>query len=108
MSAFHAKRSAVGLVFAIGLSFAGLQSARAQAAPPTPEHTKELYFDAARAGRVDLLQGLIKAGMNPDERDPHGYTALILAAYNGQLQAVDLLIASGANPCARIWAAIPL
>ena len=43
---------------------------------------------------------MIKAGVNPDEHDPHGFTALILAAYNDQLQAVELLIARGADPCA--------
>jgi ankyrin repeat protein len=100
MNASRAKRSIVGLALAIGLSFTGWQNALAQAEPPTPEHAKELYFDAARAGRVDLLEGLIKAGIDPDVRDVHGYTALILAAYNGQLQAVDFLIAKGADPCA--------
>ena len=53
MSASQLKRSAVGLTFAIGLSFAGWQHPLAQAEPPTPEYAKELYFDAARAGRVD-------------------------------------------------------
>jgi hypothetical protein len=57
MSASRVKRSAVGLAFAIGLSFAGWQGVLAQAEPPTPEHAKELYFDAARAGRIDLLGG---------------------------------------------------
>ncbi len=69
---------------AIGLSLSGFQDALAQSEPPSPEHIKELYFDAARAGRVDLLDGLIKAGMSP----------------NGQAQAVDFLIAKGADPCA--------
>src|SRR5579871_5830235 len=100
MSASRLKRSALGLAFAIGLTFTDWQNVQAQAEPPTPGHAQELYFDAARAGRVDLLQGLIKAGIDPDARDLHGYTALILAAYNGQLQAVDVLIAKGADPCA--------
>jgi ankyrin repeat protein len=64
------------------------------------DHIKEIFFDAARQGRDDLLDGLIKSGMKPDERDPHGYTALILAAYNGKAATVDFLIQKGANPCA--------
>ena len=64
------------------------------------DHIKDLFFDAARQGRNDLVSGLIQSGMNPDVRDPHGYTALILAAYNGQATTVDLLIQKGANPCA--------
>src|ERR1700733_5608226 len=73
MNSSHTKRGTVGLAFALGLTLAGSHSALAQAEPANPAHTKELYFDAARAGRVDLLEGLIKAGMNPDERDRHGY-----------------------------------
>ena len=64
------------------------------------DHIKEIFFDAARQGRDDLLDGLIKSGMKPDERDPNGYTALILAAYNGKAATVDFLIQKGANPCA--------
>src|SRR6266852_7078137 len=100
MKLLQAKRSAAGLAFAVSLSLVGLQEALAQSECPAPEHVEELYFDAARAGRVDLLDGLIKAGMNPNEHDPRGFTALILAAYNGQPQAVDFLIAKGADPCA--------
>src|SRR5882672_7680580 len=96
----QARRSAAGLAFATGLSLVGFQGALAQGEPPSPEHVKELYFDAARAGRVDLLEGLITAGMNPNEHDPRGFTPLILAAYNEQPQAVDFLIAKGADPCA--------
>jgi hypothetical protein len=96
----QAKLSAVGLAFAVGLSPVGFQDALARAARPSPEqvspeyvspeHATELYFDAARSGRVDLLDGLIKAGMNPDERDPRGFTPLILAAYNGQVQPIPV------------------
>jgi ankyrin repeat protein len=69
-------------------------------ASPSQGHIKEIFFDAARAGRADLLDGLIQSGMKPDERDAKGYTALILAAYNGQAKTVDFLIQKGANPCA--------
>src|ERR1700721_3017113 len=71
-----------------------------EAAGLSQGHIKEIYVDAARQGRDDLLDGLIKSGMKPDERDPHGYTALILAAYNGKAATVDFLIQKGANPCA--------
>jgi ankyrin repeat protein len=66
----------------------------------TPAHLKELFFAAAREGRIDLLDGLIKAGLNPEARDPRGYTALILAAYNEHPAAVDFLIGKGDNACA--------
>jgi len=66
----------------------------------TPAHLKELFFAAAREGRVDLLDGMLKAGFHTDERDPRGYTALILAAYNEQPAAVEFLIGKGADACA--------
>ena len=71
-----------------------------QSASMSQDHLKAIFFDAARQGRNDLLSGLIQSGMKPDVRDPHGYTALILAAYNGQASSVDLLIQKGAKPCA--------
>ena len=79
---------------------AAAASGQGEAAGLSQDHIKEIYFDAARQGRDDLLDGLIKSGMKPDERDSHGYTALILAAYNGQVKTVDFLIQKGANPCA--------
>src|SRR5258707_2269526 len=100
MSLPQEKGSVAGPAVAIGLGLVGFQNALAQSESLAPEHVKELYFDAARAGRVDLLDGLIKAGVNPNERDPHGFTPLILAAYNEQPQAVDFLITNGADPCA--------
>jgi hypothetical protein len=88
------------LICAASLVALGLSSPGAQAAPALPEHYSELYFDAARAGRTDLLGGMIADGAPVDEVDSHGYTALILAAYDGQRQTVEFLMARGANPCA--------
>jgi hypothetical protein len=88
------------LICAASFVALGLSSPGAQAAPALPEHYKELYFDAARAGRIDLLGGMIADGAPVDEADSHGYTALILAAYDGQRQTVEFLMARGADPCA--------
>lgn len=57
------------------------------------------WFDAARVGRIDLLRGLLDAGYPIDATDSHGYTALILAAYDGQPAALEFLLSAGANPC---------
>jgi uncharacterized protein len=37
---------------------------------PSQDHIRALFFDAAREGRDDLLDGLIQSGMKPDERTP--------------------------------------
>src|ERR1700751_2447490 len=85
---------------AASVAFALLVPTLAHAADPLPDHYKELYFAAAREGRADLLEGMIKDGVPVDLRDSQGYTALILAAYDEQPAAVDLLLAKHADPCA--------
>jgi len=73
----------------------------AAAGSMTLSRIKELYFEAAREGRDDLLGGLLKSGvLQPDARNPQGYTALILAAYNEHPGTVDFLIGKGADACA--------
>src|ERR1700747_1723107 len=72
----------------------------AYASDLSPNQLEAIYFDAARAGRTDLVDGLIRRGMKVDLRDSRGYTALILAAYAGQLEIVDFLIHHGADACA--------
>ena len=65
---------------------------------PPPARIQELLFDAARLGRIDVLPALLIAGADIEARDPQGYTPLILASYNGQAKATDLLLAQGASP----------
>lgn len=89
----------------IGLSILGwLGAAHAQAAPDPQalqQQLQEYLFDAARAGRVEVLQEFIRAGYDLNTRTEKGYTALILAAYHGHAPAVDLLLQGGADPCAE-------
>ncbi|RZO09429.1 ankyrin repeat domain-containing protein [Pseudomonas moorei] len=57
------------------------------------------WFDAARAGRTDITDALLKAGYPVDTRTSAGYTALVLATYHGSLDEVNLLLDVGADPC---------
>ncbi|MBB3912434.1 ankyrin repeat domain-containing protein [Sphingomonas desiccabilis] len=66
---------------------------------PSAERRQELLFDAARLGRVDMIETLVKAGADVDGYDKRGFTPLILAAYNGQKEAVEALLERGADPC---------
>jgi ankyrin repeat protein len=43
---------------------------------------------------------LIAKGANVHATGPRGHTALIYAAYNGQLETIKLLLAAGADPAA--------
>lgn len=66
---------------------------------PSPERRQQLLFDAARLGRTDMIAPLVKAGVDLDGYDMRGFTPLILAAYNGQAQTVEALLAAGADAC---------
>ena len=57
------------------------------------------WFDAARAGRIDILGALYDAHYPLDAKTHAGYTALILAAYDEQPAALDYLLQAGADPC---------
>ncbi|MDB6103254.1 MAG: hypothetical protein JWO52_3253 [Gammaproteobacteria bacterium] len=57
------------------------------------------WFDAARAGRVDILQALYVAHYPLDRQTSAGYTAVILAAYDSQPDALAYLLSIGADPC---------
>jgi len=48
-----------------------------------------------------VIQSLIAAGAKLDEQDDHGYTPLMRAAYNGNAEAVQLLIAADADKSIR-------
>lgn len=65
---------------------------------PSPERIQELLFDAARIGRDDVIPALLRAGADIEGQDARGYTALVLASYNGQLSTTGLLLDEGAAP----------
>jgi ankyrin repeat protein len=56
---------------------------------------------AAAANRVDVLQDLLAGGAEVNARFWAGYTALHAAAVMGHLEAVELLLARGADPSLR-------
>lgn len=62
------------------------------------EQITALFIDAARLGDTDMLMQFLDAGMEVDAQDSRGYTALIVAAYNGVLPATGLLLERGADP----------
>jgi len=75
---------------------AAAQDDAAAPALPSPARLEQLMFDAARLGRIDVLPALFQAGVDLEARDDKGHTALILASYNGQAAATDLLLTLGA------------
>lgn len=56
-----------------------------------------LAMDLAREGKTAELAEFLDHGLPVDALDPAGNTALMLAAYSGQLDTVSMLIGRGAN-----------
>lgn len=95
---------AVFLLFALCL---GSSLAWAQDEPATTEaeqvqaQLRDYFFNAARFGDNEMLDEFIQAGFDLNAADDKGYTALILAAYNGHAETVERLLAAGADACAE-------
>jgi ankyrin repeat protein len=56
-----------------------------------------LLHVAARSGNIKLMETLLKSNANPKVRNRVGDTAVMLAAYGGKMEAVDVLLAHGAD-----------
>src|SRR5512132_2981856 len=55
------------------------------------------WEDAVRRGNADIMRDLLSRGIDPNARDGHGQTGLMLAAHAGHLAAVQLLIDHGVD-----------
>ena len=58
-----------------------------------------LFFDAARLGNNEVVDAFVSQGFPVDQRNNQSYTALMVAAYQGNRETVRLLLDSGANAC---------
>ena len=50
------------------------------------------WDEAVRRGDADVMRDLLSRGIDPNARDPHGQTGLMLAAHAGHVAAVQLLV----------------
>ncbi len=59
----------------------------------------DYYFAAARTNETDVLETFLAHDFPVDLVNTQSYTALMMAAYYGNLEAVEVLLAHGANAC---------
>lgn len=68
---------------------------------PIPEDDEELHLPElvywASLGEVDEVEKLLEQGIDVNQTDDEGYSALQAAAENDHLDVVKLLVANGAN-----------
>ena len=55
------------------------------------------WEDAVKCGDVEVARDLLSRGIDPNARDRHGQTGLMLAAHAGHVAVVQLLIEQGAD-----------
>jgi ankyrin repeat protein len=63
-----------------------------------PGNPAGLLLDAAATGESDRAVVALRAGADPEVRDEHGRTPLLLAAANDHVAVARLLVALGADP----------
>ena len=68
---------------------------------PIPENNEELHLPElvyyASLGEIEQVKVLLEQGIDPNQTDDEGYSALQAAAENGYLDIVQLLISQGAD-----------
>jgi Ankyrin repeats (many copies) len=80
------------------LSAGRLQTAAPMSPAPRPADLSAELRHAAEIGDVPALQAVLGTQPAIDARDDGGRTALMLATIHGQSRAVEVLLASGADP----------
>jgi ankyrin repeat protein len=81
---------------------AGSLPAQAQT-PPSPQEQAAytgLFGVTASGAHAEITQLLVN-GLDPNARDGHGRTPYLVAAHNGDMRAMELLVKGGADPRAK-------
>ncbi|WP_444895390.1 ankyrin repeat domain-containing protein [Microbulbifer sp. SSSA005] len=88
-------------LFALLFLTLGVQAGEPEKTESDFTELSQYYFAAARIGDTEVLREFSQAGFPLDVRSPKGYTALMIATYNGNGEAVDYLLQRGADACAQ-------
>ncbi len=61
----------------------------------------DYFFTAAKIGETEILTEFLNHGFPIDLRNHQSYTALMMATYHGNKNAVEILLQHGANACLK-------
>jgi ankyrin repeat protein len=67
-----------------------------------PRTPKQQLFEGARLGTTNLIRSALASGLPVDTLDAHQRTALCVATKYNQVEAIRLLVESGADPNFRL------
>ncbi|WP_062269261.1 ankyrin repeat domain-containing protein [Endozoicomonas arenosclerae] len=59
----------------------------------------DFFFAAARTNDTEVISTFVEAGFPINAKNHKGYTALMVATYNGQPNVFQLLLSEGSDPC---------
>ncbi len=81
---------------------AGPIPGKAQTPPSREERAAYTgLFGVTASGAVNEIRQLLVNGLDPNARDGHGRTPYLVAAHNGDMQAMEVLVTGGADPRAK-------
>lgn len=74
---------------------------KAQVYEKSQKDIEKIFFYGARTSDMEILREFIISGVDVNYKGENGYTALMIAAYNGQKNAVDFFLDKKANLCIK-------
>lgn len=95
--------SFASLLFTCSLAYASQpQASSSESLAEQQSSLIRYFFAAARTGESDVIKTFLNAGFPINQTNPQSYTALMVAAYHGQSDIVDTLLAHVLIPVFRI------
>ncbi|MBL7016002.1 MAG: ankyrin repeat domain-containing protein [Kiritimatiellales bacterium] len=89
------------LSFALCFAIIGCDKKSEPVPPPTAEEI-DAFVEAAFSGNTAAVSSALEKDMPADQKDANGNSALMAAAFNGQVESMKVLIDAGADVNLRI------
>jgi ankyrin repeat protein len=77
------------------------QNITAQEKQSSQKELEKAFFHGARTSNIEILNEFLASGVDVNYQGENGYTAMMIASYNGQKSAVEFLLKKDADLCAK-------